>query len=68
MQVVQAYDAFTEDNDPHKEHDFGRFDLAGEVCYWKIDLYDPSLEAGSSDPTDLSKTHRVLTIMLASDY
>ena len=30
--------------------------------------YDPTLSFGSEDPIDLNKTHRVLTIMLASDY
>ena len=26
---VRAFDAFTEDNDPHREHDFGAVDEAG---------------------------------------
>jgi hypothetical protein len=30
--------------------------------------YDPSMEAGSEDLADESKTTRVLTIMLASEY
>lgn len=66
--LVQTFDDFTEENDPYQEHDFGSFEIAGELCYWKLDLYNPDLDGGTEDPTDLSKTHRVLTIMLARDY
>jgi hypothetical protein len=62
---VIAFDQFTEDNDPHGEHDFGAFDHAGQRIFWKIDYYDPPEEFGSEDPTDPTKTTRVLTIMLA---
>jgi hypothetical protein len=65
---VQTFDEFTQDNDPHQEHDFGSFEFAGEKCFWKMDYYDPSMEAGSEDPADETKTTRVLTIMLASEY
>jgi hypothetical protein len=37
---VMTFDAFTEDNDPHQEHDFGAFDHAGSRIFWKIDYYD----------------------------
>ena len=37
---VRALDAFTEDNDPHGEHDFGVVDDGGARCLWKIDLYE----------------------------
>lgn len=68
-QAVVLFDDFTEDNDPHGEHDFGVIRLPGtESVYWKIDYYDPSLTYGSEDPSDLTQTHRVLTIMLASEY
>jgi hypothetical protein len=66
--VVQRFDAFDNDNNPHKENDFGSFEFAGEKVFWKIDYYDKSLEAGSEDPADEAKTTRVLTIMLASEY
>ena len=65
---VIAFDAFSADNDPHHEHDFGSFELEGEKLFWKIDYYDSDLTYGSEDPNDVEKTHRVLTIMLASDY
>jgi hypothetical protein len=35
---------------------------------FEIDYYDASIEFGSEDPADLSKTTRVLTIMLAEDW
>ena len=59
---------FTEDNDPHGEHDFGSFELAGRKFFWKIDYYDANMEFGSEDPADPAKTTRVLTIMLAEEY
>lgn len=68
MRTVIAFDAFTEDNDPHGEHDCGAFELAGERLFWKIDLYDLDLIGGSPDPTDPSVTRRVLTILLAEEY
>ncbi len=29
LQAVQAFDAFTPENDPYGEHDFGSFELEG---------------------------------------
>ena len=37
---VAAFDSFTQDNDPHREHDFGSFDHDGNRVFWKIDYYD----------------------------
>jgi hypothetical protein len=65
---VASFDEFTEDNDPHGEHDFGAFELCGRTFFWKIDYYDKALEYGSEDPSDPEKTTRVLTLMLAEDY
>jgi hypothetical protein len=67
-EIVRSYDSFTPDADPHGEHDFGVFEFAGERCFWKLDYYSPDLKSGSEDPTDIEKTTRVLTIMLASEY
>lgn len=65
---VMTFDAFTADNDPHREHDFGSFEHAGERIFGKIDAYsDDRLKYGVEDPTDPS-TVRVLTIMLAEEY
>jgi hypothetical protein len=65
---VATFSGFTADNDPHGEHDFGSFEIAGRKFFWKIDAYDKAMEFGSEDPTDPAKTTRVLTIMLASEY
>ncbi len=65
---VMEFDDFNADNDPHGEHDFGSFELAGEKLFWKIDYYDQKAEFGSEDPTDPKKTLRVLTVMLAEEY
>jgi hypothetical protein len=65
---VELFDAFTPDNDPYQERDFGSFDHAGQTIFWKIDYYDPTLTYGSEDPSDPRQTVRVLTIMLAAEY
>jgi len=68
LQRTRNFTDFSQDNDPHGEHDFGSFELAGQTFFWKIDYYDERCEFGSQDPSDPSKTTRVLTLMLASDY
>lgn len=65
---VRDFGAFTPDNDPYGEHDFGAFDFAGERIYWKFDYYDPNMQFGSSDPTDPAQTTRVLTVLLADEW
>ncbi|WP_303316856.1 DUF3768 domain-containing protein [Flavivirga abyssicola] len=67
---IRGFNDFNEDNDPHGEHDYGRFQLENnkQDIIWKIDYYDTNYEYGSEDPSDLSKTRRVLTVMLACEY
>ena len=69
LAATAAFANFTEDNDPHGEHDFGSFELDGEKLFWKIDYYDqddPDLSA--DDPSSPATTERVLTVMLADEY
>jgi hypothetical protein len=68
LTAVRGFTAFSAHNDPHREHDFGSFDLASRKFFWKIDAYDADMQFGSEDPADPSKTTRVLTIMLAEEY
>lgn len=67
-QAVAEFDAFGEDNDPHQEHDFGAIDLEGQTLFWKIDYFDRAMERHSPDAANPEVTHRVLTLMLASEY
>ena len=68
LHEVAIFNTFTEDNDPHGEHDFGSFELCSRRFFWKIDYYDERCEYGSDDPVDPRKTTRVLTLMLAEEY
>jgi Protein of unknown function (DUF3768) len=68
LSAVRSFDAFDRDNDPHGEHDFGSFEVAGETYFFKLDYYSPDLQGGSEDPADPEKTTRVLTIMRADEY
>lgn len=68
LHAVRSFDAFTNDNDPWGEHDFGAFELAGEKLFWKLDCYDLSFTMGSPNPANEFVTRRILTIMLASEY
>lgn len=68
MEAIKTFDAFSTDNDPHGEHDFGSLTFEGERLFWKIDLYDLNFQYGSEEPSNLAKTRRVLTIMLPQEY
>ena len=83
-ELIETYDAFTEDNDPHGERDFGTIYQRGDGCwtterprsrdderergFWKFDNYDRVLQFGSEDAANPAVTRRVLTIMLADEY
>lgn len=84
VRLVAAFDNWTEDNDPHREHDFGTLyrlasgewtqarpddaDQIAQTAFWKLDYYDKALAFGSEEPWNAEATARVLTIMLASEY
>jgi hypothetical protein len=64
---VRAFDAFTPDNGPHGEHDFGAIEYPGIRYFWKIDYYDRQLVQASPDPADPALTVRVMTVMRADE-
>ena len=83
-ELIETFDAFDEDNDPHGERDFGCVyqlcdgrwtterprvrDDERERVFWKFDYYDRDLRFGSEDAANPAVTRRVLTIMLADEY
>ncbi len=68
LQGVKAFNNFNSKNDPYNEHDYGSFEYDGEKIMWKIDYYDRNLRFLSDDTADISKTIRVMTVMLAEEY
>lgn len=83
-ELIETFDAFDEDNDPHGERDFGTIyqledgrwtterprlsDDERERVFWKIDSYNLDLRFASEDAADPAITRRVLTIMLSDEY
>ena len=83
-ELIETYDAFDDDNDPHGERDFGTIYQLGdgrwtterprardderERVFWKFDYYDRDLQFGSEDAANPAVTRRMLTIMLADEY
>ena len=83
-ELIETYDAFDEDSDPHGERDFGCVyqlgdgqwtterprvrDDESERVLWKLDYYDRDLRFGSEDPANPAVTRRELTIVLADEY
>ena len=68
LALVQCYTAFTPDNDPYAEHDFGSFRFSGETIFWKFDYYDLDFSMHSLEASEPDVTARVLTILLGSEY
>jgi hypothetical protein len=68
LQAVREFSAFTEDNDPHGEHDFAFVEVDGERYWYKIDYYDTDIRFGADDPSDPAHTTRIMTIGLGGEY
>jgi hypothetical protein len=68
LAAVQDFAAFTEENDPYGEHDFGQVDVDGEVLLFKIDYYEKTIMYHSPDPSDPTVTTRIMTLMFAEEY
>jgi hypothetical protein len=68
INAMRNFNAFTLENDPHGEHDFGQVIIGQDTVFWKIDYYDLTMEFASEDASDPAQTIRVLTLMLSCDY
>lgn len=83
-ELIESFDAFTDDNDPHGERDFGCIyqlvcgrwtterprsqEDERERVFWKLDYYDRDMRFASENAADPAQTRRVLTIMLSDEY
>jgi len=68
MPAIQSFDAFSPDNDPYGEHDFGEVIIDGIRVWFKIDVYDLNLQYRSPNPSDETVSKRVMTLMLPEEY
>lgn len=68
LNEVRYYAAFTEDDDPHGEHDFGSILFDGQTYFWKIDYYNLTMDGGSIDPANPTVTTRTISIMRSDEY
>jgi Protein of unknown function (DUF3768) len=68
LDQIRTFDDWTDEDDPHREHDFCAFCVEGVRYFIKIDYYNRQMTAGSKDPSDPEQTLRVLTVMSADDY
>ncbi|MBB1249149.1 DUF3768 domain-containing protein [Rhizobium sp. G21] len=66
--AIKSYSAFTPDNDPYGEHDFGEVEIDTTSIMFKIDYYDLSESFSSPNPADPAVTTRIMTIMLSDEY
>ncbi|MEP7348495.1 MAG: DUF3768 domain-containing protein [Sphingorhabdus sp.] len=83
-ELIETFDTFDEDNDPHGERDFGTIyqlcdgswtterprlrDDERDRVFWKFDYYDLAMQSASEDAANPAVTRRVLTIMLSDEY
>lgn len=83
-ELIETFDAFDDDNDPHGERNFGTIyqlvcgrwtterppsrDDERERVFWKLDYYDRAMRFASEDAANPAITRRVLTIMLSDEY
>ena len=50
LRQVQVFEAFTPNNNPYGEHDFGSFRQGSHLIFWRFDYYDLDLKQHSPDP------------------
>src|SRR5437868_6675676 len=46
---LAEFNDFTQENDPHGEHDFLSFEHCSLTFFWKCDYYNTEMDGGSED-------------------
>lgn len=67
VQAVKNAHVFPPESDPYGHHDFGQVFYEDHEAVWRMEYYDRECRNKSEDPADLSKTYRVLRIMLPQE-
>jgi hypothetical protein len=67
LNAIAEADAFTADDDPYGEHDFGSIKTGGLKLFWKIDYFADSACAFAAEAPETG-CYRVMTVMLAEEY
>jgi Protein of unknown function (DUF3768) len=67
LEMVRTFDTFDGDNDPHNEHDFCSFKIDDESTSPKSIIMISTFATDRRNPSDPTKTTRVLTIMRADE-
>ena len=68
VRLVQTFNAFSKDNNPYGERDYGQVQADGHKACFKFDYYDKDLKMHSPDAADPDKTIRVMTVMLTREW
>jgi hypothetical protein len=67
LNAIAEVDAFTADDDPYGEHDFGSIKTGGLKLFWKVDYFADSDCAFAAEAPETG-CFRVMTVMLADEY
>jgi hypothetical protein len=66
LKAVKSFGDFSREDDPRGEHDFGRFEVAGQKLVWKIECELDAAEHGRTGYPGAIK--RALLIMLEEEH
>lgn len=68
FKLIQDFSDFNSENNPDGDRSFGVVIVDGFKYIWKIDCLDLCMTMLSEDPSDLTKTTRVLLIIRAGEF
>ena len=68
FKLIQDFSDFNSENNPDGDRSFGAVMMDGFKYIWKIDCLNLSMTMLSDDPSDASKTTRILLIIRADEF